>query len=194
MTNQIIDWTKLWEIHAPHFKDGLSRIPLPNQKNLLLKPGPAFGDLSHPTTKLTLNLLIPLVKDQVVLDIGTGTGILGLASALLGAKAVYAYEIDPSSCVEAAKNIALNKLKKRVHLNVTPPEKFDLVLLNMISSEQSVALSQNPYLKITPHTIITSGILVSEKERYLENHPNWKILDEAEEDGWLAFRFSSSPQ
>lgn len=190
MANQIINWTRLWEIHAPHFKEGLSRIPLPNQKTLLLKPGPAFGDLSHPTTKLTLELLTPLVKNKVVVDIGTGTGILALASALLGAKTVFAYEIDPLACSQAAKNIALNKLKNRVYLNATPPQTFDLVLLNMISSEQKIALEQNPYLKSNPHTLITSGVLASERDSYLLSHPEWDLLEERREGDWLAFIFS----
>ena len=189
MSKTTINWSKLWEIHAPHFKDGLSRIPLPNQKTLHLQPGPAFGDLSHPTTALSLSLLTPLCSNKILLDIGCGSGILSLGALLLGATSAYGYEIDPDSIEHAHENALLNHLEERFFLNQTPPKSYDLVVMNMISSEQRVALDAHPHLFQNNYQLITSGILKEERDEYLSKHPNRVLKNEVEQDGWMAFHF-----
>jgi ribosomal protein L11 methyltransferase len=178
----MINWDAIWKIHAPHYRDGYARIPLDGVE-ALLKPGPGFGDLSHPTTDLVLKLLQPLVKGKIVVDIGSGSGILSIAAALLGAKAVYPFEIDQEAISHAKENFALNNLL--INLNTIPPS-FDIVCINMISSEQKVALAQYPFLQKQPHILISSGLLIEEKRAYLTQMSSYSLLKEKKSKDWLA--------
>ncbi len=182
----MINWDKIWKIHSPFFKDGFGVIPLTKDLSFRLKPGPGFGDLSHPTTKLMLNFLKPLVKDKIVIDIGSGSGILSIAAALLGAKEVYAFEIDEDAILHSRENFKLNNLD--IHLNKEPP-KVDLVLINMISSEQRIALKQYPFIKDHPHTLLASGLLKEERDSYLKEMQEWQAIGEAIEGDWLSINF-----
>ncbi len=188
-----IDWAAIWEIHVPHYKNGYAEIPLTQNKTLRLKPGPGFGDLSHPTTSLVLDLLKPIVKDRVVVDIGSGSGILSIAAALLGAKAVYPFEIDPEAIAHGRENFALNHLDFPMN---QVPDSFDLVCINMISSEQQIALEEYPFLQQHPHQFITSGLLVKEKKRYLQMMKGYTLIAEQRSKEWLSlllnFSISSS--
>lgn len=186
MENSTIPWEAIWQYHAPNFKNGFAHIPLPGRRSFPLKPGPAFGDGSHPTTKLMLTLLEPVVKDKVVVDIGLGTGILSIASALLGAKKVYAFEIDPDAILHAKLNISLNNLDSRISINNTPP-MFDIVLINMISSEQKQAFASYPFLQTSNYNLLASGILQEEKETYLQDRPFFHPEKIVSLNNWIAF-------
>lgn len=189
----MINWKKIWSYHAPFHKDGVSKIPLKNGKHLILKAGPGFGDLSHPTTALCLDFLSQLLNPSgytTCVDMGTGTGILAIAAALLGAKKVYAYEIDPEAILHAKENIALNGLEGSICLNPEePPPSFDLLLFNMISSEQQVALESHPFLSHSNHTRIVSGILTEQENGYLKKSPHGKIVSRKQEGDWVAYTF-----
>jgi ribosomal protein L11 methyltransferase len=80
-----------------------------------ITPGAAFGGADHPTTRACLELLEPRVQPgDRVLDVGTGSGVLAIAAALLGAAHVTAIEADPLACREARANVALNEVADRV--------------------------------------------------------------------------------
>ncbi len=181
----MINWKEIWQIHSPHFKDGYGIVPLSKEKSFKLVPGPGFGDLSHPTTNLVLEFMKPLVQGKIVVDIGCGSGILSIAASLLGAKAVYAFEIDPDSINHAKENFSLNHLN--LFLNETPPS-VDLVLINMISSEQKIALEQYPFIKKSPHTLVSSGLLKEEKERYLKEMQEWRLIQAKTKQNWLGLQ------
>ena len=72
-------WDQQWELFAPQFKEGKAHIDLTDYgvcKTLQLYPGPGFGDLSHPTTRLVLQLMKPHLQQRLAIDIGCGSGIL----------------------------------------------------------------------------------------------------------------------
>ncbi|MBM3202219.1 MAG: methyltransferase [Chlamydiae bacterium] len=181
--NYVIDWEEIWKIHAPHYKDGYAKIPLRGNKELILKPGPGFGDLSHPSTNLMLKMLKPLVKDKVVVDIGCGSGILSIASMLLGAKKVYAFEIEQDAISHAKENFLLNNVDIEMNKH---PDFFDLVCINMISSEQKIAFAQYPFLKNYPHLLLASGLLKEEKERYLREMSSYRFIKEKKDECWMS--------
>ncbi len=178
----MINWKEIWKIHSPHFKNGYGIVPLSKDLSFRLVPGPGFGDLSHPTTNLVLDFLKPLVKGKTVIDIGCGSGILSIAAALLGAKAVYAFEIDPEAIRHAEENFKLNHLK--IFINKEPPTA-DLVTINMISSEQRLALEQYPFIKKFPIHLLSSGLLKQEREPYLKEMANWQLIKERSKGEWL---------
>ncbi len=201
------NWEEQWSHFAPHFHNGCAHIDL-GPATLLLKPGGGFGDLSHPTTRLVLSLMESNVKDKVVFDIGCGSGILSVAAALLGAKQVYGIDIEEEAIKHSQENAALNQVEtkttfsKEMDPSWIPKEPF-VIVMNMIESEQKAAWeSLIPFHKETASrlenlTMITSGILASQKERYLKLAKSWgwSPIHEREEEGWVGFVFRPfSPQ
>lgn len=182
-----VNWEQQWSLFTPGFKEGFAHIEL-GAKVLRLQPGAGFGDLSHPTTRLMLEHLKLQAKDQTVLDIGCGSGILTLAALALGAKKAIGIDIDNEALTHARQNAKLNNLKAQF----TRPETYtvqpsSLILMNMISSEQMQAY--NPHYPASH--IITSGILLSQREAYLHlaHSWNWELLETTQEEEWLAFLF-----
>lgn len=182
-------WHSQWELFAPNFHDGMAHIDI-DSTTLKLLPGPGFGDFSHPTTRLTLQLMTPHIANQHVIDIGCGSGILSLAAAALGAKSVYGYDIDPDAVSHAKQNAALNSLN--IDFGQTPPLKIppnSILLMNMISSEQSAAWEAFLPSLTTPARLFTSGVL--DKENYLKwaQQNNWTLIESMQENNWWVFQF-----
>ncbi|VNY73456.1 ribosomal protein L11 methyltransferase [Streptococcus pneumoniae] len=79
------------------------------EKIIKLDPGMAFGTGTHPTTKMSLFALEQVLRGgETVLDVGTGSGVLSIASSLLGAKEIFAYDLDDVAVRVAQENIELN--------------------------------------------------------------------------------------
>lgn len=171
-------WKQQWALHArPLIVEG-HEIPM--------VPGPGFGDLSHPTTRLVLKMMTPHVPGRTVLDVGCGSGVLSLAAHHLGATKVIGVDIDPDAVLHAKKNAKLNRFDK---IFFGPPESSDILLLNMIRSEQTVAWNSISYLKF--NKIFTSGIRIEDRENYLSlvKDWNWVLVCELQEDDWISFYF-----
>ncbi len=190
-----IDWTQQAKTFSPCYSEGVLKIdltPYGVKRAAELLPGEAFGDLSHPTTELMLQLMKDQVNGKVVLDIGSGSGILTIISAMLEAKAAYGVEIDQTALEHSHKNLSLNNLQ---HVYFYSPEAVplitpDLILCNMISSEQEVAYTYYPHFQNVT-TIITSGVLKTEQEAYLSSckQKGWNVVHWAEKEGWMGFIF-----
>ena len=91
-----------WEEYTPVSSDELI---------IELDPGMAFGTGTHPTTVMSIQGLERFVKkDDVVIDVGTGSGVLSIAAAMLGAKKVTALDLDEVAVESAKMNIKLNKV------------------------------------------------------------------------------------
>lgn len=186
-------WEKQWELFAPNFKDGKAHIDLTPYgclETLQLYPGPGFGDLSHPTTWIVLTLVQPYMQNQAVLDIGSGSGILSLAAASMGASEVYGYDIDPEAVKHAKKNATLSRFQKKIHFSTHPPKKIPAVLLmNMISSEQAQAWNVIEDRIPPSATLITSGILKENAAQYLDWRlkQGWKKKKQLIEKDWIGF-------
>ncbi|MBI2743024.1 MAG: 50S ribosomal protein L11 methyltransferase [Chlamydiales bacterium] len=194
----MIDWTKQWEQFAPNFEKGYAHIDLKRygaEPPLRLKPGPGFGDLSHPTTRLMLESMAPEVKGKMLVDIGSGSGILTLAAWLLGATQCIGIDIDPDAVVHARENAKVNGAEEGVEFfpSTSPPALKGplLILLNMISSEQQIAKEMYKNLFTQAEQIIASGILATQRDHYLNlaHEWGWKLAHEKEREGWLALSF-----
>lgn len=201
-----IDWEQQWALHAPNYHDGILSIDLmeiapllstaPWPSKILLQPGEGFGNLTHPTTRLVLNLMSTYVPGQDVLDIGSGSGILSLAAVAWGANSVCGVDIDLEAIKHAHANSQLNKMENKIvfclpdELTIKRSARY-VILMNMIQSEQKQAWSSLQSLNVNVKTVITSGILQEERSSYLAltGGWGWTLLDEKEEEGWLAFCF-----
>lgn len=198
-----VDWEEQWATFAPHFEGGLSHVDLGKLGEdaagaiLQLKPGAGFGDLSHPTTRLTMALMLPLVKGNVVFDIGCGSGILSVGAALLGAKKVYGLDIESAALEHSRENAKLNRIDHKIlftkELRKNWISKAPLVIaMNMIWSEQESAWGSLGLLHGKEASIVTSGLLSSQREEYLllTQSWGWSLVEEKEEEGWMGFVFS----
>lgn len=196
-----IDWNDQWKQHAADYHDGFVHIKLTGPSgeitSLRLQPGPGFGDLSHPTTKIMVQLMTKMtLKDRRVIDIGCGSGILSLAAHVMGASSIFGIDIDEDAIRHSKENAALNNLKIISFLlpekccSTLPPGRY-VALINMIQSEQEQAWESlqaiHPYIE----TIIASGILKSGRKEYLKRARQWgwKLIDELAEGEWLGFVF-----
>ena len=183
MKNQI-DWHKQWELHGHNFKDGLVHIEYAN-KPFTLTPGPGFGDFSHPTTRLVLQMMQPYVAGKRVLDVGCGSGVLSIGACAFGAKTVHGIDIDPDAIEHAKQNAHINGFEKisSFSFDAKPAE---ILLMNMIRSEQQIA-----YKSFEIDQAFTSGILAEGLEEYitLTKTWGWQLIDMQNESGWLGFHF-----
>ena len=109
--------------------------PRPGEIVIDLAPGLAFGTGQHQSTRLALKLLAETdVTGKTVLDVGTGSGILAVAAAKLGAASVHAVDIDPLAVEAARETVRRNGVADRVTVeegSVPQGKRYDLVLANL---------------------------------------------------------------
>src|SRR5665648_346091 len=169
--------------------------PSPGDLVLELDPGMAFGTGTHATTTLCLRAMEHLVKPgQRVFDLGTGSGILAIAAAKLGAK-VEAVDLDAMAIKVAQENVDLNRVSDQVRvargdLGTVLTEQADVIISNIIAD---VILSLLPDLKRLLHPegeFLASGIIenrAAEVEKGLQE-AGFEIVERVEDSGWILFR------
>jgi ribosomal protein L11 methyltransferase len=172
------DWAEAWKAHFPVLRVGRRLVIRPTWRRhrsqpgevvVALDPGMAFGTGLHPTTRLCLALVESLADRGVlagtrVLDVGCGSGILGIAAAKLGATVVVGLDPDPIAIEATVANARRNRLVRRVRARRgTLPSgegPFDVVLANLIAS-LLVELAPGLRDELVPGgTLIASGIFV----------------------------------
>jgi ribosomal protein L11 methyltransferase len=178
-----------WERYSPTGGDVLIDID----------PGMAFGTGQHPSTRMCLEALENiLLHDRSrskwrVLDVGTGTGILGIAAAKLNDSAVLCVDTDKKAVEIAIENVSINNVEKHVEVRhgeiAALTEPFDLIVAN---------ITAKALVKLRPHLqrllgqdgyLVISGIIDQDKKN-IEDHfpastfPVHQLLTEKE---WLCF-------
>ncbi|MGN1421485.1 MAG: 50S ribosomal protein L11 methyltransferase [Eubacterium sp.] len=163
---------------------------------LHIEPGLAFGTGSHPTTKLCLETLEKYIdKGSTVLDIGCGSGILSIASLLLGAKSAFGVDIDSlavKTAMENAKENGFDESKfKAVQGNLSDKVsgKYNVVVANIIAD---IIMEFNKDVgKFLDYggVYITGGIIESREDEVLMSFAQngFKVKERFEEKGWLVF-------
>ncbi len=197
-----VNWALEWQEHAPNFANGYAHVDLSvygAKGSLRLHPGGGFGDGSHPTTRLVLRLMASRVHGRNVIDIGCGSGILSLASLVWGANFAVGVDIDGEALEHAKRNSQLNQLSQiRFGYEISREMgNNSLIVMNMISSEQRVAWNEHCFLYPLSCSVITSGILLAEREYYLKEvavERGWHLVEELQEGDWLAFVFEQKKQ
>ncbi len=162
-----------------------------------LAPGLAFGTGLHQSTRLCLALLAETVKDGMsVLDVGTGSGILAVAAAKLGASSVVATDIDPLA-VEAAQDTARrNRLAERIEvreLSIPVGERFELVVANL-TADLLQGLADGLVGSLSPGgRLITSGLIERRRDEVVEafRDRGLELLGERSEDEWRGLVFGA---
>ena len=134
-----------------------------------LDPGMAFGTGTHPTTVMSLQALEKTVKPgQLVIDVGTGSGVLAIGAALLGASHVHALDLDDVAVTAAKANVTLNGVQDRTtvvqgNLLDAIKEPGDVVVANILA-EIIISFTDDAFQVVKPGGhYITSGIIAPKK-------------------------------
>lgn len=175
-----------WEEYTPVSSDELI---------IELDPGMAFGTGTHPTTVMSIQGLERFVKsDDVVIDVGTGSGVLSIASAMLGAKKVTALDLDEVAVESAKMNIKLNKVHSVVNVfqnNLLEgiQEKADVIVANILA-EVIVRFTDAAAQCLKPGGyFITAGIIQQKKDEVKESieSAGFQIEETVQMEDWVSF-------
>jgi ribosomal protein L11 methyltransferase len=197
-----VDWSTRWvtsvgvqrigriAVAPPWMSDDISNAEIP----ILIEPAMAFGTGEHETTRGVLALMQSLVEPGTfVADLGSGSGVLAIAAAKLGAGRVVAIEMDPDAIGNAMENVERNGVAAQVTvlqgdaaalLPLVAP--VSLVLANIISSVV-IELSPLMHRALPPGgRAVISGILVNEREHCLSSLAvdGWILESELREGEW----------
>ena len=149
----------------------------PSEKVIKLDPGMAFGTGTHPTTKMSLFALEQVLRNgEIVLDVGTGSGVLSIASSLLGAKEIFAYDLDDVAVRVAQENIALNAGTENIQVAAGDLLKgvdieADVIVANILA-DILVNLTDDAYRLLKDEGYLIMSGIISEK---------WNLVRESAE-------------
>jgi len=171
------DWAKAWKerlnvLHVgrhivirPSWRD---YTPTPGDIVIRLDPGMAFGTGLHPTTQMCLVALEEMIYPGAeVLDMGTGSGILAIAAAKLGAGQVLAVDNDPIAVGTARGNVMINGVQETVSVVrgslAEVSGSYDLVVVNILSKVIVEMMGEGLATRVRPDgVLIAAGILADQ--------------------------------
>ena len=197
-------WAEVWKKYYKPFYAGNHLVikptweefcPVPGDRIIEIDPGMAFGSGTHETTGMCISLLEETIHGgERIIDVGTGSGILAIAAALLGAGHVLAVDIDPDAVRVASENVAHNHVDNIVtvqegDLLKTVSETCDICVANIISD---IIISFAAPLKdhILPGGLfICSGVVRerTDEVRQALLHAGYNILRTEHRGEWTAF-------
>ncbi|MBI3607777.1 MAG: 50S ribosomal protein L11 methyltransferase [Nitrospirae bacterium] len=170
------DWARAWKASFGPLQVSLRLVivpswvpydPSPDQRIVILDPGMAFGTGHHATTRRCLQALderLGLRPGARMLDVGTGSGILAIAAARLGAECVVAWDVDPEASAVAEANVARNGVDRVVAVvdeqTVRASGPYDVVVANLTAEALVEVLPLIASLLARGGECILSGILV----------------------------------
>ncbi len=163
-----------------------STAPETDKPAIILDPGLAFGTGNHPTTALCINWLAEHdIQNKTVIDYGCGSGILAMVAARLGAKQVYAVDIDPQAVQAATANINNNCLSKKIQVGLVDELQLpvvDVLVANILMNPLSELLNTFSKLTRPGSHLLLSGLLYSQAEECLANYAACFTMDPPEYD------------
>jgi len=201
------DWANAWKdyYHVTHIGQRLvirpswrDYTPREHEVVVTLDPGMAFGTGVHPTTRMCLEQVERRVQSGMrILDVGTGSAILALAAAKLGAQSVDAIDNSSIAAESATANVAMNNLEDRVRvvlgvLDEAEAERkagqYDLVLANILAQVIGLIAPHLAQVLAPQGILVVSGII--EARRHDAEGPllesGLKLIEEIKIDDWLA--------
>ncbi|HEO8418586.1 50S ribosomal protein L11 methyltransferase [Niallia sp. FSL W8-0635] len=174
-----------WENYTPVHTDELI---------IELDPGMAFGTGTHPTTVLCIQALERIVKkEDIVIDVGTGSGVLSIAAAMLGAKSVLALDLDEVAVRSAKLNIKLNKVHETTTVRQNNllsgiNEEADVIVANILA-EVIVRFTDDVYRLLKEDGyFIASGIILQKKEEVKDAiiASGLEIIETVQMEDWVS--------
>ena len=168
------DWANEWKqyFHVTHVGKGLvikpsweEYAPKEGEHVIEIDPGMAFGTGTHHTTNMMMERLEKVITpDSTVFDVGTGSGILAIAAAMLGAKSVKAVDIDGVAVRVAKENVADNGLSGQIEVREGDllhgtEGKADVIIANIIADIVIMLLQDIPQKLNDNGVLLASGII-----------------------------------
>lgn len=197
------DWSENWKKYYKPFRIGTHLVvkptwepyaPEPDDLMIELDPGMAFGTGTHETTNMCMQLLEKHLSDGMrVMDVGTGSGILAIAAAKLGAKDVLAIDIDPDAVKVARENVVLNKVDGRVRVvkgDLVKGEAMpcELAVANIVAD--AICMLAGPLTRhlVRGGLLICSGIIREREQDVLAaaKAAGYQVADRLEKGEWVA--------
>lgn len=197
------DWSECWKQYYKPFRAGKHLVIKPSWENwnaapgdliIELDPGMAFGTGTHETTAMCVEMIEKHYHGGKVLDVGTGSGILAIAAARLGADSVLGVDIDPMAVRVARENVEKNGLSREIDIR-----QGDLVAgLENVRCEFAVAniLADVIALLAAPlkahltanATFVCSGILKEREQDVVDvlTKNGYQLFDRMQKGDWVA--------
>ena len=198
------DWTQTWKTYFQPEKITENIVVKPtwreyirehNEIVLEIDPGMAFGTGTHPTTCMCIRMIEKYLKrNSAFLDIGTGSGILMIAAAKLGAIKVWGTDNDPVAVDIACKNLIQNRISES-SFNILDAdlvdqitEQFDLVAANLTTKTILILLENVKRVLAQDGILVCSGILETDKDDVLKKMQDldFERVDILTKDEWIS--------
>jgi ribosomal protein L11 methyltransferase len=161
---------------------------------VIIEPSRGFGTGHHQSTRLCLTLLQTRnLGGLTVTDVGTGSGVLAITAAKLGAARIEAIDSDPDAIENARENIERNGVADRVRAHVQdltepPPAPADVVTANLTGTLLARHVAALVRFVKPDGVLIVSGFNVEEREMVVSAFaPAFAVSESGEEDDWWAF-------
>jgi len=168
---------------------------IPDDIIIEIDPGMAFGTGTHPTTALCISMIEKYMKKgDKFLDIGTGSGILMITAAKLGAQKVYGIDNDEIAIDIAEKNLLLNGIENKNfkvmtgNLTDKVDEKFDFVAANILTETIMLLLDSVKSVLKNKSVFICSGIIEKNKDKVAEKMvaSGFEVIEIREKEEWVS--------
>lgn len=203
------NWNEEWEknVNIVHVTDKIiikpsfkNYTPKEGQIVITIDPKMSFGTGEHQTTKLVLSLCEKFInKGDKVLDVGSGTGVLAIASVMLGAKRAIGFDNDEWCKLNGDENIQLNNIGDRVEFRLAEiadikEHDFDMVLAN-INKHILLDIKTDLRRKLKPGgKLILSGLLIQDEQDINKSYLplGFKLLDKFTMDEWIALVYETA--
>ncbi len=192
-------WRDAWKAHAEPVEVGAHLLVAPAWRSvpvagdrlvLEIDSGPCFGSGTHPSTRLILRLLAEHPPaGAVVLDVGTGSGILAVAAARLGAEEVVAVDLDPEAVAVTAANAERNGVSLLVHPSTTPVDSLDVTAdVALVNVTAAVHAEVGPRVVTRVKAggwLYVAGLLPGQWTHVAASYAGCDVMDRPELDGWV---------
>ena len=195
------DWSENWKKYYKPFRIGSHLVVKPTWEPYALQPddilveldpGMAFGTGTHETTTMCMELLEKHLADGMrVMDVGTGSGILAIAAAKLGAQNVLAIDIDPDAVKVAKENVAHNGVEAQVRVvkgDLVKSEAMpcDLAVANIVAD--AICMLCGPLTRHLNGLLICSGIIREREQDVLDatQAAGYTVVDRLTKGEWVA--------
>jgi ribosomal protein L11 methyltransferase len=196
------DWAEAWKEHFWPEKITETIVVKPSWREysaepgdivLEIDPGMAFGTGTHPTTALCIRMIQShLNAGDAFLDVGTGSGILMIAAAKLGAGSVYGVDNDEVAVTVAEKNLTANRIPRfslsTANLVDGMDGRFDVVSANILAEVILELLPEVAAVLNEKGLLIASGIITAKQDAVLSglHEQGFEVIEVLEQEGWVA--------
>ncbi len=170
--------------------------PKENETVISLDPGSAFGTGTHETTSMCAELIDSVIRpEDVVLDLGCGSGILAIIAEKLGASYVEAIDIDRLAVDVARQNVLQNDADVTCHtgeLKDADRKDYSLIIANIVADVIIPLFPDVPQYLAPDGRFLVSGIIHTKADRLTEaaRKAGWRAIDSRNKGDWFAFLFT----